>query len=676
MRFLLVLAALVSVALVVACSSIRVKRVGPNDYETEGFRYYLPRPYVVVKKPFLVGGDVVFVEGTVEDGRVVGVKTGGLPLPVRRHFAAEDKKSVVVQPTLPSRATAAATPSDSGGPVEHSDEPGSASEDAPMPLANATWLAESSVDPQVLQAEQSAFTVTAVLSDKHVLAGLSELVVGLVPLGEDGTPAFDRFQPCTTTSSPEFKASTKLTYKAIGLREQIKGGPLFLVAVKMTAHLSGETESGEYVAATSDVKLTIVAPQPADEPKKEKSTEVESESPSKAKAALSGDPSTPVINDLGELFDLLYLPDFDQQYAIQMTAGVGEASMDLGLENGWLIEKASLSVDNTEIGKFIFSQIDKATSLAADAVRVANGIVLPGAAATAGDVEQSTRVDDKGNKSVLLKISYALEAQPGIYPLLKPDETCSNDGNAEYVHLPYRPYTVIAFNVRRTVVVELVTPDAQTLTARPASPNGGTAAASTTSDVESSALKSGLEAFAAALPAAEIELKRILNEIAASSPRGHVVKPRPSDAGTLYVLTSAPWEGIDAANACFAVEGRGVELANQVKTPFASVRFARPVALEGLKQAVLDAAPRIADAGARRTTNKVGQAASLAYFVGPNDARALIVHVDPGKTGVTEAECEAANAAATGAWLAAVNEKLAGAAGANAASVHFLSSAK
>jgi hypothetical protein len=63
------------------------------------------------------------------------------------------------------------------------------------------------------------------------------------------------------------------------------------------------------------------------------------------------------------------------------------------------------------------------------------------------------------SRRVLLRVRHVAYATPGIYPILKSHEKPSKCTDApDYVLLPYRPFTVIAFNVRRQVQVELVTP--------------------------------------------------------------------------------------------------------------------------------------------------------------------------------------------------------------------------
>ena len=50
-RFLLLIPTLTLVILGMSCSSVTAKRVQPQDYDTEGVRYWLCAPYLLVRAP-------------------------------------------------------------------------------------------------------------------------------------------------------------------------------------------------------------------------------------------------------------------------------------------------------------------------------------------------------------------------------------------------------------------------------------------------------------------------------------------------------------------------------------------------------------------------------------------------------------------------------------------------
>jgi len=460
MRHASTLTSKLAVCLVFACacsSSVDVVRVKPNDYQTKGFRYYLPRPYFVVKKGFLVGGEACFVRGKLVDDRITEIDTTGVPPSIRRQLGWEGDKPgqigigqvmTFIKPTTPS--------------AEPAPEP-----DAPMKatspvakLSPAGWLDKSKASPETLQVNDAVFTISLVVGAENGFDSIDAagLEVGVVPLAADGEPVFAAFIPCAKTASPSFKKDTELTYGATGLRKDIKGGPLFKLAARFEgAQAATPKETKTYLAVASNVGLVVVGAPRASTSGRESEKKVEIQSPSSAKATISGDPTTPVVNNISEHFDLMYLPDFDEQYAVQLDPGLGEATLNLGLENGWLVESSTVTLDNKELGKFIFQQIDRFTSLAADFAKVYQGLIpVP---ASLEDVAKSASMVAPGEKWVLLKITYSIEALPGVYPLLKPAEAKTPaSGDTTYLQLPAPPFTAIAFNVRREAMIELVRP--------------------------------------------------------------------------------------------------------------------------------------------------------------------------------------------------------------------------
>jgi hypothetical protein len=221
-----------------------------------------------------------------------------------------------------------------------------------------------------------------------------------------------------------------------------------------------------------DRKKSDPAPGEEEEPEQPANTK---KIKSEATIITGGDPASSPKLEVNEYFDLIYLPDFNEQYAIKVKAGIGSATADVGLENGWMLERSNITMDNSAIGHFIFSNIEKFIDIAVDVAKAAinpAGALASGALG-AGHEIPTAQADAKamketlGGKNVLLRVRYFLEAQPGLYPILKPWEKVIDDAKhpdrvgsakerSKYVHLPYRPYTVVAFNVRNSVVIEIV----------------------------------------------------------------------------------------------------------------------------------------------------------------------------------------------------------------------------
>jgi len=163
---------------------------------------------------------------------------------------------------------------------------------------------------------------------------------------------------------------------------------------------------------------------------------------------------------VNDYFDVIYLPDMDEQYAMEVRGGLGQANGQIGLENGWMMERAIVKLDNRELGKFIFSNIQKLIDLGVASINPSS--LLPEKTTSPGADEAGIKGLVDG-KRVLLHIRYVVSATPGLYPILKSRETQNANATAgdpqedhQHVLLPFQPYTSIAFNVRKHLLIELV----------------------------------------------------------------------------------------------------------------------------------------------------------------------------------------------------------------------------
>lgn len=164
---------------------------------------------------------------------------------------------------------------------------------------------------------------------------------------------------------------------------------------------------------------------------------------------------------ISELFDVVMLPDFDQQYAIKVSAGIGASGLKLNLKNGWMAEQLGFNVDNTAIGNFILTNIQKVVDLgigaAQTALEPASALTAAAGALTKQGLPAGAAPRPPAPPQVVLRVRYALEALPGLYPILKPGEKPPGGAEQpEWVLVPYPPYTVVAYRVRETILVELV----------------------------------------------------------------------------------------------------------------------------------------------------------------------------------------------------------------------------
>jgi hypothetical protein len=337
------LGALATLALF-GCASVSVTKVTPNNTACmDGFRYYLPRPYVVLKQAAPIAGDQFIIAGRINEAGNIVVKAADIPEDLQYHFPGARRPVISGEPGAPRETTAA---------------------------------------------------------DDYVIFP-SEATISRVP---------GRMQPSSEEDETEAKSSA-------------------------------------VVGSSGDI-----------------------------------DPAGDVV-DFSDTLAITYLPDFDEQYSIKYSAGLGRITTGpngLRLRHGWMLDNISLDIDNTKLGEFIFNQIDKFTGVAATALTKQP----PGTGFTPSSAEAAQRA------GVTLRINYVVMAQKGIYPLLKP---CERDNylrmceeaprgpedrgrvrGRDWVFLPYPPFTVIAFSVKREVSIEVLTVNTRTIVAefQPSSTRG------------------------------------------------------------------------------------------------------------------------------------------------------------------------------------------------------------
>ena len=179
-----------------------------------------------------------------------------------------------------------------------------------------------------------------------------------------------------------------------------------------------------------------------------------------------GDSSASPVFKVNDYFDIVEMPDFNEMYAVRTDAGLGKASSSLSLSGGWMLSKADVNLDNSEMGKLVADSIGKVLDLG---LSVAKGAFLPGSnlagtPTTQSQPAPSTPAAMARNTVVLLRLRLYLEAQVGMYPFLKPDEVApmrtelaaqEGDGNPPHFFIQYGFYTV-GYNVRRVVDIEVV----------------------------------------------------------------------------------------------------------------------------------------------------------------------------------------------------------------------------
>jgi len=130
-------------------------------------------------------------------------------------------------------------------------------------------------------------------------------------------------------------------------------------------------------------------------------------------------------------FDLVYMPDFEEQYAVDSYAGLGNANFQVNLGQGWSLQGFNSLEDNSEINKRIFDVIDFSIQTAKTAASAELGQLLPAVQSAAKAAQAGQTLLAQGapgapataqGTQVTLKIVVLHYAAKGLYPVIKPRE--------------------------------------------------------------------------------------------------------------------------------------------------------------------------------------------------------------------------------------------------------------
>lgn len=190
---------------------------------------------------------------------------------------------------------------------------------------------------------------------------------------------------------------------------------------------------------------------------------------------------------LSDYMDLLYGPDFDEQYAVKPSGGVSKEDFVMQLGNGWMAESINAHIDNTAIGSFVMDQIGKTLDLARTFTKLIPGVgtALQGAVVTTG--AQPTA------QKALVKITTVDFVVPGVYPIYKPRELMECVARAQNASGACSLGTPgwgdnVRFHTRADVVIELVGTSPAT--------GGGSAASAGGSSANSATINANLKSAA------------------------------------------------------------------------------------------------------------------------------------------------------------------------------------
>jgi len=207
---------------------------------------------------------------------------------------------------------------------------------------------------------------------------------------------------------------------------------------------------------------------------------------------VTNDPSAFSYQPMRGNLDLVYVPDFEEQYALRVKGGLGRARATMALGQGWSLQGLEATADNSALAERLFGLIDRATDLAFNAAKAAAGVPsIPGVTSAIEPQSAAEAEDGTPGTPVTLKITVLHYAAKGLYPVLKPREiqprtmlgTTGTQMTVPYIvtadltaaqrtkdfhtsiadigtfTIPVYPYQYVSFNTFRYIAIEAIRPD-------------------------------------------------------------------------------------------------------------------------------------------------------------------------------------------------------------------------
>lgn len=173
--------------------------------------------------------------------------------------------------------------------------------------------------------------------------------------------------------------------------------------------------------------------------------------------------------------DIVYLPDFEEQYAVSIRQGLGDAKFEMAMGQAWSLQGLNSKVDNTQVNGLIMGLLSKAADLATQGMAGLFSKLVPPLAPgeTGAFTAQGAEKTDAPGVQVSLRIVVVHYAAQGLYPILKGKEIASLDrlvntqpsqvqnwatATPGTFTLPLYPYQRISFNTFRYIGVEVIRP--------------------------------------------------------------------------------------------------------------------------------------------------------------------------------------------------------------------------
>jgi hypothetical protein len=166
-------------------------------------------------------------------------------------------------------------------------------------------------------------------------------------------------------------------------------------------------------------------------------------------------------------FNILWLPDFDEQYVVNAKAGLGNAGVTINMGQGWSLQGLDAKSDNSALAKplldFYSGTLNALQKLAT--AKIQAPLAALGGGPQAAAVAPTAKEQFKGGTPVTVKITKVRVVAPGLYPILKPGEAAALQLSADEqkrILVPKPPLTNIAFNTYEVIVVEAARPTGDT----------------------------------------------------------------------------------------------------------------------------------------------------------------------------------------------------------------------
>jgi hypothetical protein len=136
----------------------------------------------------------------------------------------------------------------------------------------------------------------------------------------------------------------------------------------------------------------------------------------------TGVDSTKKPAEASSSFEIVWLPDYCQQYAIDLSSGGASTKSQLQFADGWQLTSFNSEVNNTEILRKMFDAVASVAGTSADA---AQKVAVAGIQA-AGTGAKSAAGAQAANPTTLFRRTDSTILKPGIYALVNyPGDNCS-----------------------------------------------------------------------------------------------------------------------------------------------------------------------------------------------------------------------------------------------------------